>query len=364
MIDRIINKAFIDELRLNTSIATWIFKDEKESDYIKIPKNLTHSYLLENYEIDTSIYNYYHLPTIGMISDSEYNEMVKSGYVAKKETILKPYSNIIFGAYYLRSDLKFKLFGFLGNVKYFLNGKEIESFNDLTPYFKDYAKGFEDGFNEFENIYIKPYLTLFPDKADYINKVFDFITKNIPFKHSWHRYLTGFNRNQNKEIINGFEDGQKQGFFYRAWSIVFSNSELFTPLFNALIEKPTPEPIKTKADKLKEQLHQYGFFELEKVKALSEQSKVAIIEKITDSGLPYAIAMFDYLQFISYLEKKHFESKYKLNKEISKWFDSDKEGRAVKGNISSLSKYTTENKARYTAHKHKENVINEYELLK
>ena len=125
-----------------------------------------------------------------------------------------------------------------------------------------------------------------------------------------------------------------------------------------------PQQIKTKADLLKEQLSQYGFFELEKVKTLSEQSKVSIIEKIAESGLPYAIAMFDYLQFIPYLEKKHFDSKYKLNREVSKWFDSDKEGRAVKGNISSLLKNTTENKDRYTAYKHKENVIKDYELLK
>ena len=126
----------------------------------------------------------------------------------------------------------------------------------------------------------------------------------------------------------------------------------------------TPQPIKSKADILKEQLSQYGFFELEKVKTLSEQSKVLIIEKIAESGLPYAIAMLDYLQFILYLEKKHFDSKYKLNREVSKWFDSDKDGRAVKGNISSLLKKTTENKTRYTAYQHKENVIKDYEQLK
>lgn len=133
-----------------------------------------------------------------------------------------------------------------------------------------------------------------------------------------------------------------------------------TPILKAL----PPQPIKTKADILNEQLSKYGFFELEKVLTLSEQSKVSIVEKIAESGLPYAIAMFDYLQFISYLEKKHFDSKYKLNREVSKWFDSDKEGRAVKGNISSLLKNTTENKDRYTAYKHKENVIKDYELLK
>lgn len=144
----------------------------------------------------------------------------------------------------------------------------------------------------------------------------------------------------------------------------FADEKRFIDEVTPIVKELPPQPIKTKADILKEQLSQYGFFELEKVKTLSEQSKVSIIEKIAESGLPYAIAMFDYLQFIPYLEKKHFDSKYKLNREVSKWFDSDKDGRAVKGNISSLLKNTTENKGRYTAYKHKENVIKDYELLK
>lgn len=144
----------------------------------------------------------------------------------------------------------------------------------------------------------------------------------------------------------------------------FADEKRFIDEVTPIVKALPLQPIKTKADILNEQLSQYGFFELEKVKTLSEQSKVSIIEKIAESGLPYAIAMFDYLQFIPYLEKKHFDSKYKLNREVSKWFDSDKEGRAVKGNISSLLKNTTENKDRYTAYKHKENVIKDYELLK
>jgi len=144
----------------------------------------------------------------------------------------------------------------------------------------------------------------------------------------------------------------------------FTDEKRFIDEITPIIKSLPPQPIKTKADILKEQLSQYGFFELEKVKTLSEQSKDSIIEKIAESGLPYAIAMFDYLQFIPYLEKKHFDRKYKLNREVSKWFDRDKDGRAVKGNISSLLKNTTENKDRYTAYKYKENVIKDYELLK
>lgn len=166
------------------------------------------------------------------------------------------------------------------------------------------------------------------------------------------------------------KSNNKQAFFdFVKYVALSSNKEIKTVIKDWIKQQPNieplpPQPIKTKTDILNEQLSKYGFFELEKVKTLSEQSKVSIIEKIAESGLPYAIAMFDYLQYISYLEKKHFDSKYKLNREVSKWFDSDKEGRAVKGNISSLLKNTTENKDRYTAYRHKENVIKDFEQLK
>jgi len=59
-----------------------------------------------------------------------------------------------------------------------------------------------------------------------------------------------------------------------------------------------------------------------------------------------------------------FQIKNKLYKEVSKWFDSDKDGRNVKGNIYVLSKSSKEDKTRYTAFKHKEKVIKDYEQLK
>lgn len=125
-----------------------------------------------------------------------------------------------------------------------------------------------------------------------------------------------------------------------------------------------PQQLETKSDKLKAELGKYGFFELAAVKLLSEPNKQNLIELISSNDLPYSIAMFEYLGFLKHLEKEHFQTKYKLNEEVSKWFNSDNEGRAVKGNISSLLKNTTENKARYTAYKHKETVKENYQKLK
>jgi hypothetical protein len=133
-----------------------------------------------------------------------------------------------------------------------------------------------------------------------------------------------------------------------------------------LLLPPSP-PVKaqeTKGDKLKAYLNQYGFFQLPKVSLLNDTNKERLINKITTNELPYAVAMFDYLGFFEHLEEQHFTAKYRMYKEVSKWFNSDKEGRAIKANISTLLKRSREDKKRYTAHLHKETVRKDYQNLK
>lgn len=146
--------------------------------------------------------------------------------------------------------------------------------------------------------------------------------------------------------------------------------EDFPPRLKALSKPlPTQSPeslplLSTKAERLREPLHEYGFFELEKVKVLPEENRERLIGLIADNELSYSIAMFDYLGFIKHLKKEHFTVSDKLNKTISKWFGKDKEGRNVKGNIYTLNARSVENRTRYTAHKHKETVASDYERLK
>jgi len=144
----------------------------------------------------------------------------------------------------------------------------------------------------------------------------------------------------------------------------FADEKRFIDEITTLIKALPPQQNETKSDKLKAELGKYGFFELTAVKPLSEPNKQNLIELISSNDLPYNIAMFDYLGFLTHLKKEHFTINTKLHKEISRWFNSDKEGRAVKGNISTLLEYTTESKSRYTAHKHKETVKNNYQILK
>lgn len=139
--------------------------------------------------------------------------------------------------------------------------------------------------------------------------------------------------------------------------------QAITPLLKS--EKLNKEAVskeKSKPEKLTIELEKYNFFSIDKVSKLTDEGQKRIVQFICNNKLPYAIAMFDYLGFLSYLEKNHFTQKYKLYKEIAKWFDA--QDRTIKGNISSLIPNTTENLTRYTAYKHKKTVEEDYKNVK
>lgn len=128
------------------------------------------------------------------------------------------------------------------------------------------------------------------------------------------------------------------------------------------IQLITTKKTETKTDKLKEEMGKYGFFELSKVKQLSEPNKQSLIELISTNDLPYSIAMFEYLGFLKHLKAEHYTTDYKLFIAVAKWFDVAE--RAVKGNIYVLNEHSKENRTRYTADQQKQTVQKDYENLK
>ena len=140
--------------------------------------------------------------------------------------------------------------------------------------------------------------------------------------------------------------------------LIYSNTDILKNKILLIQQK------ETKTDNLKAVLGKYGFFELPKVKSISGPNKEKLVELLSSNELPYCIAMFDFLGYLKHLEREHFKTKYKLNRQVSTWFNSDKDGRSVKGNISTLSGYGKEDKKKYTAHTHKETVQKDYQKLK
>lgn len=215
----------------------------------------------------------------------------------------------------------------------------------------DYIEKYEIRLNEFKDKYET-------DEADFVLKYLNYFEntlydiENSEASHDGHS-ITGFeNFDAAYKLCN--EIGWEKFIYSTNKKIKYLKQKISLP----------PQQTETKTDKLKAELGKYGFFELPMVKQLSEPNKQSLIELISTNGLPYSIAMFEFLGFLKHIEKEHFKLKYKMNKEVAKWFNSDKEGRSVKGNISSLSVKSTENKSKYTAHTHKENVKTDYQKLK
>jgi hypothetical protein len=125
---------------------------------------------------------------------------------------------------------------------------------------------------------------------------------------------------------------------------------------------PQPKQTETKTDKLKSDLGDFGFFELPKVKQLSEPNKQKLIELISKNDIPYKIAMFDYLGFLKYLKDEHFRTNDNLFKGVSKWLGFNE--RTIKGNYLVLNEFSKENRKRFTADQQKQTVQKNYEALK
>jgi len=315
-----INEKFIKRISLTLGTCVWDF--ETKVDDI-VPETKTHEYLLSHTIIDDNICKFYYLPTNRFFSDEDYQNMVETGYVGIKEYTLNPYPFKILGAYFFRNDLTCKLYSIIGYYEQkdlFLENKKIKNLEDLIPYFKEYTKGFKDGYNEFENRQITPYLPMFPDKDDFTIKVFEYVTKKVNFEHSWYNNHSSFSYSSSEtlkegKIINAFKDGQKQGYFYKAWVNILSNNSLFAPLFKEYFDNLKREfdktlffnnEVRTNDDELNKLIKEA------KDRFLNLNDKQIAVEKLWDA--------FERVK--TYFESNKKESSKKLVNMISNNFDS------------------------------------------
>lgn len=120
----------------------------------------------------------------------------------------------------------------------------------------------------------------------------------------------------------------------------------------------TTSVIITGEQKLKLSLSNYGFLTLPKVK---DKDIDMIVKLLNQNDLPYQIAFLDFLDFFKYLQSQYFKTKEKLYYGLKQILGS--EARTIKGNILVLNDISKEDRNRYTAHQHKEKVLNDYSLL-
>lgn len=117
-----------------------------------------------------------------------------------------------------------------------------------------------------------------------------------------------------------------------------------------------------KSDVIKSYLFDNGFFQLQKVKALTHDSQSKLLDLCILNDIPYTIALFDFLGFFKYLENEMMFTKTAIHKKISGLFECSVF--TIKGNMLALNEHSEIDKKRYTSHKHKEKVKTDYNLLK
>lgn len=286
-----INKELVDFFRETPIIFTYFDKEQIFDD------SFNHQELLKNNVVSDSILDYYYKCNEGL------------GYGSKRIT---PYSINIFGAYHRKCDFLAKLKDVLFlNIGVSLNDKKPYSIDDLKPYFLDYKRGFKYGFKNFEKDKVEKFMFSLADKEDFANKVYEFIinrpktSSGFFVAQNWLSANTfSYTMGKSLNIIKGYDDGVRNGYFYKAWSIVFSHNNLFKPFFDSI-----EQPQKTEADKpdeVKKDLYNYIFkgnaFEVfEKYHTsqnLTEQSK-------TDLNLLFQLFTDDNL-FLETIELKHY----------------------------------------------------------
>lgn len=126
--------------------------------------------------------------------------------------------------------------------------------------------------------------------------------------------------------------------------------------------KRPAEPIPSAFEKLRADLLQKGFNELRFVKALSDPAKEKLISLLHENELPYQVAMLDYLGYFDFLTTEYGLSKNECYKRVGELLGVA--ARSVKGNNLVLKDYSREDRQRYTSHKYKDQVKNDYMMLK
>lgn len=132
------------------------------------------------------------------------------------------------------------------------------------------------------------------------------------------------------------------------------------PLLN--IEKNESKPEPDKITMLSAALKKYQFEHLTSVIRLTDNARQNLVKLMAIRELPYQIAMLEQIGFIDHLKKRFFKTNEKLFKGLATVLLANE--RSVKGNIYVLNSRSTENRSRYTAHLHIDEVTKDYEKLK
>ena len=108
-------------------------------------------------------------------------------------------------------------------------------------------------------------------------------------------------------------------------------------------------------------LRQYGFYEMAKVKDLTDQLKYDLTYLMTTKGAPYAIAMLHYLGYYTQLQNVYSMTKEASHRHVGSLLGIS--SRRAKGYRNILNPDSTEDPSVYTSCQHVDEVKKDYQNL-
>jgi hypothetical protein len=228
MREKLINCDLLEEIRTSRDTSTW----QDRNDHNIVDLGYTHKYLLANRTVDKIIKEFYFKPFRKIYTTDEWRELINAD-MHNKIDITNHCSYLIEGALHNKVNLYLKINALLELKDQHILNHKYEYFSDLKPYFTSYAKDFKSGYNQFLNVIVKPFLFFENNKEQASDIIFRYITNNqsndpVVFLGRGFKMRS---ENDVYEIDYDFLDGLHEGYLYRAWTIIFSQNELFLPLF-------------------------------------------------------------------------------------------------------------------------------------
>jgi len=115
----------------------------------------------------------------------------------------------------------------------------------VEPFLKDYSRGFQDGYFEFDNLLKEG--QYFQNDEIKARKIFEYSNswRSGPFREQ------AGNGNPGTYITKDlwYEDGREAGYFYKSWQIIVENHEMFIGYFSEQTQLPKERQIADESEK-------------------------------------------------------------------------------------------------------------------
>lgn len=175
--------------------------------------------LLSNPNIPIKILDLY----FSLVRQPTKADQVPSYYSGELKWFNQPFPISVEGAYPLKDDFDW--------LEFKIKEKHKPEYNQETvwEYLKLFAKGFKQGYFNFENDILKT--SIFQDQINMAQKTFDYASSffnngrgNFPEFHDGRKHI----------FSCWDESGKKAGYYYRAWYLILENHKMFEQFFPEL----------------------------------------------------------------------------------------------------------------------------------